>query len=105
MATEPANDAEHTAPHIDQLRTHLMDTLAALRDRDNPMEVDRARAVAQVATVLVETAKVEVEFLRVTNSDKSRFLGASGEPDTPALPSGYKGGTVERLAGVTRHTA
>ena len=37
---------------ITDLREHLMDTLASLRDRDNPMDVDRARAVAQVAGVL-----------------------------------------------------
>lgn len=47
-----------TTPHIDQLRNHLMETLAALRDREHPMEPDRARAVAQVASVLVDTAKV-----------------------------------------------
>ena len=49
-----------TAPHINTLREHLMGTLASLRDRENPMEPDRARAVAQVAGVLVDTAKVEV---------------------------------------------
>lgn len=41
-----------------------MQTLASLRDRDNPMEPDRARAVAQVASVLVDTAKVEVDYLK-----------------------------------------
>jgi hypothetical protein len=92
------------APHMDQLREHLMATLASLRDREHPMEPDRARAVAQVAGVLVDTAKVEVEFLRVTNQDKSRFLGG---PETPALPaadgSGYTQGEVHRWPGVTVH--
>ena len=37
-----------TSPHIDQMRQHLMETLADLRNRANPMEPDRARAVAQV---------------------------------------------------------
>ena len=68
-----------TAPHINQLRDHLMQTLAALRDRDNPMEPDRARAVAQVASVLVDTAKVEVDYLKATNQDRSTFLE---EPST-----------------------
>lgn len=102
--TTPALAKPSTAPHIDQLREHLMQTLAALRDREHPMEPDRARAVAQVAGVLVETARVEVEFIKATNGDSSRFLGQPA--DTPALPdSGYKGGNVERLPGVTRHTA
>lgn len=63
-----------TAPHINELRDHLMQTLAALRDRDNPMEPDRARAVAQVASVLVDTAKVEVDYIKATGADRSGFL-------------------------------
>lgn len=91
-----------TTPHIDQLREHLMATLASLRDRENPMEPDRARAVAQVASVLVDTAKVEVDFLKATNADTSTFLGQS----TPALPapaSGYTQGEVTREPGRTVH--
>ncbi|MBN3815159.1 hypothetical protein G3N57_00400 [Paraburkholderia sp. Se-20369] len=49
---------------ITDMREHLMKTLAALHDRDNPMDVDRARAVAQVAGVLVDSAKVEVEYIK-----------------------------------------
>lgn len=45
-----------TAPHIDQVRQSLLDTLADLRNRENPMDIERAKAVAQVATVLVDTA-------------------------------------------------
>lgn len=70
--------------HINELREHLMQTLAGLRDRDNPMEPDRARAVAKVASVLVDTAKVEVEFLKATHGDRSDFLGKQ-EEDRPAL--------------------
>jgi hypothetical protein len=92
------------APHMDQLREHLMATLASLRNRDNPMEPDRARAVAQVAGVLVDTAKVEVEFLKATGQDRSRFLGG---PEAPALEnkggSGYTQGEVSRWPGVTVH--
>lgn len=93
-----------TAPHINTLREHLMGTLASLRDRENPMEPDRARAVAQVASVLVDTAKVEVEFLKVTGADKSQFLGVGAEaaPELPA-PSGTP--TAHNpFPRVTRHT-
>ena len=74
-----------TTPHINQLREHLMGALASLRDRENPMEPDRARAVAQVAGVLVDTARVEVEFLKATGAEKSKFLG--NEPESPAPPA------------------
>lgn len=80
-----------TAPHITQLRQHLLDTLADLRNRDNPMEPDRARAVAQVASVLVDTARVEVDFMKVTDQNQSSFLGKQEEPLQPGI------------TGVTRH--
>ena len=63
-------------PHISELREHLMATLAGLRDRENPMEPDRARAVAQVAGVLVDTARVEVDYIKATGQDNSGFLQA-----------------------------
>ena len=69
-----------STPHINQLREHLMATLASLRDRDNPMEPDRARAVAQVAAVLVDTARVEVDYIKATGQDHSGFL-----QDAPGL--------------------
>lgn len=63
-------------PHITQVRQSLLDTLADLRNRDNPMDVERARAVAQVASVLVDTAKAEIDYLKVTGADHSSFLDA-----------------------------
>lgn len=65
-----------STPHINALREHLMDTLSSLRDKKNPMEPDRARAVAQVASVLVDTARVEVDFIKATGEDGSGFLTA-----------------------------
>jgi hypothetical protein len=86
-----------TAPHITQLRQHLLDTLADLRNRENPMEPDRARAVAQVASVLVDTAKVEVDYLKVTGQDRAGFLE---EPaDSAPLPSGISSITRHHLQG------
>lgn len=92
-----------STPHINELREHLMGTLASLRDRQNPMEPDRARAVAQVASVLVDTAKVEVDFLKVTGADKSQFLGAG--PETPELPAPTGTPTAHNpFPNVRRHT-
>ena len=93
-----------TTPHINQLREHLMQTLASLRDRDNPMEPDRARAVAQVATVLVDTAKVEVDYLKATNQDRSTFLEQPADerllPDSGnPFPPGITAITRHRLQG------
>lgn len=69
-------------PHnkMDDLRNHLFETLEALKDKDEPMDLDRARAVADVAKVLIESAKVEVDFLKVTGAVRSTdFLPIEAE--------------------------
>ncbi len=66
--------------HMNQLRQHLLDTLADLRRTDTPMEPDRARAVAQVAGVLVDTARVEVDYLKATGQDVSNFIDGLKAP-------------------------
>ena len=92
-----------SAPHITQLRQHLLDTLADLRNREAPMEPDRARAVAQVASVLVDSAKVEVDYLKVTNQDRAGFLEEPPQVTTDSsgagLPNGISSITRHRLAG------
>lgn len=66
---------------IEDLRNHLFATLEALQDRDEPMPIDRAKAIAEVAQVLVNTAKVEVDFLKAT--DQLRGTGfIQDEPKT-----------------------
>lgn len=91
----------NSAPHISQLRQHLLDTLTDLRNREKPMEPDRARAVAQVASVLVDTAKVEVEYLRATGQQRAGFLEEPPTITTGARPDGspFPNGIVS----VTRH--
>jgi hypothetical protein len=57
------------------LRNHLFETLEALKDEDNPMETERARAISLVADKLIASAKVEVEFLKATGSrETSKFM-------------------------------
>ena len=73
-------------PHINEVRSELMETLRALRDRTNPMDVDRARAVAQVAGVLVDTARVEVDYIKATGGDGGGFFADAGAAqDRPAI--------------------
>lgn len=70
---------------IDDLRSHLFEALAALKDKDKPMELDRAKAVADVARVIVDSAKVEVDFLKVTGAAQSTgFLPAGDARTAPA---------------------
>ena len=74
-----------TTPHINTLREHLMQTLASLRDRENPMEPDRARAIGQVASVLIDSARMEVDYIRATGQDVSNFIDGMKAPDAPQI--------------------
>lgn len=55
---------------IEDLRNHLFATLEGLLDEDKPLDIERAKAVADVSAVIVESAKVEVLFLKATDSGK-----------------------------------
>lgn len=68
---------------IEDLRNHLFATLEALQDEAKPMEIERARAIADVAKVIVDSAKVEVDYVKATGAQAagSTFLPAA--PPTP----------------------
>ena len=88
-----------TTAHINTLRDHLMQTLASLRDRENPMEPDRARAIGQVASVLIDSARVEVDYIKATGADRSDFL--EGQTTVPQL--GNEPTAHNPFPAVTRH--
>ena len=82
---------------VSDLRAHLFATLEALRDKDNPMDLDRARAVSDVAQTIINSAKVEVDYLRVTGGGESQFIDTGIGADN--LPTGITGIVRHRLAG------
>ena len=64
---------------IDDLRNHLFAALEQLADDEKPMDIARAQAIANVAKVVIESAKVEVAFLKVTGGVE----GSGFMPDGP----------------------
>ena len=52
-----------TPKKIEDLRERLFETIDALLDPNKPLDIERAKAVAQVGSVIVESAKVEVRAL------------------------------------------
>ena len=91
MSNGPTND-------ISALREHLFGTIAALRDKENPMDIERARAVSEVAQTIINSAKVEVDHLKMVGDGESAFLKLKAESEKP-LPPGIAGVTVHRLGG------
>lgn len=77
---------------IEDLRNHLFETLEALKDPDQPMDIHGAIAVATVGRVIVDSAKVENDFLKITgNAAGSGFIPVAaleGAPRQAQLPRG-----------------
>jgi len=82
---------------MSDLRDHLFETLEGLKDKESPMELDRAKAVCQVAQTVINSAKAEVDYLRAagellgqTTDIKSDFFGHA-QPALPAAPKANGG--------------
>ncbi len=53
--------------NIDDVRRHLFAALDGLAE--NKMDIDRAKAISEVAQTIINSAKVEVDFIRATGGD------------------------------------
>ena len=90
---------------ITELRRHLFETLKALRNPDNPMDIERARAVCEVAQVITNTAKVEIDYLRHTGTDAATgFIANTTKSITQPTATGNRTITqISNGATLTRH--
>lgn len=65
---------------IEDLRNHLFVAIESLLDPEKPMEIERAKAVAEVAQVMINSAKVEVDMVKALGArNGSGFLQISQE--------------------------
>lgn len=97
-----------TTQTIADLRRALFQTLDGLTNKASPMDIDRARAVAEVAQTIINSAKVEVDHLRVIGGKGSGFIPSEAHAVLPAPPRPDSNDTqiIESRPGVTvrRHT-
>lgn len=78
---------------VDDLREHLFATLDGLRA--GTIDVERAKAISEVAQTIINSAKVEVEAARLVDAGEApKFLNGKD-----ALPPGINGIHRHRLAG------
>lgn len=88
---------------IAKLRKHLFETLEGLKNKS--IDIDQAKAISETAQVIINTAKAEVDFMKVTGQTvNSEFIPVLAAPANPRLPTlistGFKqtepvpGGTV-----------
>ncbi len=76
---------------IEDLRNHLFATLEALQDPEKPMELDRAKAIADVGRVIIDSAKAEVQYLQATNQVRGTGFIPDAPPQRPQLAAGGRG--------------
>ncbi len=78
-----------TKNKMDDLRDHLFETLEKVKDGD--MKIETAEAIAHIAGVLVESAKVEVRFIQATQrAGGSPFLDPQARKQLPAPQGGER---------------
>ena len=81
---------------LSDLRDHLFETLELLKDKENPMEIQRAKAIADVAQTIINSATVEVKAMNAMSADRSDFFDA--RPSSPQLPERVKpNGAAHRI--------
>lgn len=56
------------------LRNHLFETLEKLKDEESPMDLARAKTISEVAQTIINSAKVEVEFLQIAGEGGGEFF-------------------------------
>ncbi len=63
------------------LRDHLFEVLERLKDPDDatPMDVDTAKTIVDVANTLIDTQRVENEFIRAIGGDNYLTNGSKGK--------------------------
>lgn len=76
--------------NISELREHLFDALKGLKAKT--MDIETAKAISDISQVIVNSAKVEVDYAKATGSKGSGFL-----EQAPNLPPGITGVTQHRI--------
>lgn len=57
---------------IEDLRNHLFEAIEKLKDGD--MTIETAKGIADIGRVIVDSAKTEVDFMRITRKKSNDFM-------------------------------
>lgn len=71
---------------IEDLRDHLFEMLENLKDKDAKIDIDRYRLGNSIAHSLINSAKVEVEYIKATGAVNGTGFIPNG-PRKPAIES------------------
>jgi hypothetical protein len=65
---------------LSDLRDHLFETLEQLKDKDSGMTIEKAKAVADISQVIINTSKLEIEAVKIIDKLDGFY---------PALSNGF----------------
>jgi len=80
--------------NISDLRDGLFEAMQMLKD--GKLTVEQAKAISDMSQVVINSAKVEVDYIKANNGGETPFLEAVGNNN---LPPGVVGVTRHRLMG------
>ncbi|GGK08847.1 hypothetical protein [Luteimonas terricola] len=82
-----------TKNKIEDLRDHLFETIEALKCEEKPMDLARAKAISEVAQTIINSAKVEVDAMRVMDAASlgTDFIPTQRRSSLPLLPPRNRG--------------
>lgn len=78
--------------NINDLREGLFDTMELLKQ--GKINVDQTKAISEMSQVIINSAKVEVEYIKANNGGETPFLESVGDNN---LPGGIVGRRVHRI--------
>lgn len=80
--------------NISDLRNGLFEAMDMLKK--GTLTVEQAKAISEMSQVVINSAKVEVDYIKANNGGETPFLEAVGNSN---LPPGVVSVTRHRLAG------
>lgn len=78
--------------NIADLREGLFDAMELLKK--GKLDVDQAKAISEMSQVIINSAKVEVDYIKANNGGETPFLESVGDNN---LPDGIVGRRVHRI--------
>lgn len=79
---------------MQDLRDHLFETIEMLKDPESGMDVNKAKAIADIGRVLVDTARTEIHYIKMAGAGGSEFLGGAVLPANRQLTPVKKLGSL-----------
>lgn len=83
--------------NIGDVRAALFSALEGLADKS--LDIERAKAICEVSQTIINSAKVEVDFLRATGASGPSTGFLQLEQQEPDLPAGIVGIRQHRIRG------